>query len=315
MNETMVLWTLGDLTLTAWGLCLALGAGAAVVLTALLGRKAIGMDASLSLCLATLPGAVLGGRLLYCLTMIESILVDFGGMGFLPQLWQGGFTLFGAVLGGAGTAWLYARATKRPAAALWNLLAPGAALVLAVARLAEYFTTQGLGDYLMDEALCVFPLAVQSVYGDWQIPVFLYEGVAALVILLVTLLVQRRQGYTAEVFVILLCLSQVLLESLREDEFIRFGFVRFNQLAATVLLAGVLAVRILRQVRAGGWNVWQFARMAIYAAGIGTIIALEFALDKSELDNGLLYGVMAVTLLAMGAALMWNGRKAEQIHA
>lgn len=315
MNETIVLWTLGDLTLTAWSLCLALGAGAAVLLTVLLGRKTLGVDASLSLCLAAIPGAVLGGRLLYGLTMLESILVDFGGLSFLPQLWQGGFTLFGAVLGGAGTVWLYARATKRKASALWNLLAPGAALTLTVARLAEYFTSQGLGDYLMDEALCVFPLAVQSAYGDWQLPVFLYEGVAALVMLAVTLAVQRRRGYTAEIFLILLCLSQVLLESLREDEFIRFGFVRFNQLAAAVLLAGVLAVRVIRQVRIGGWHPWQIIRMAIYAVGIGVIIALEFALDKSELDNGLLYGVMAATLLIMGAALLCNGRKAEQRHA
>lgn len=313
MNETIILWTLGDMTLTAWSLCLALGAGAAVLLTVLLGRRQPGVDATLSLCLSAMAGAVIGGRLLYCLTMLESILVDFGAA-FIPQLWAGGFTLFGAVLGGAAGAWLYARGTKRSPRTMADLLAPGAALVLMTGRLAEYFTGQGLGDYLMDEALYVFPAAVQSVYGDWQLPVFLYEAAAALAMLIAVLLVRRRGGRAGEVFLILLCLSQVLLESLREDEFIRFGFVRFNQLAAALLLAGVLAARILRMVRAGGWNAWQIVRMAIFGAGVGMIIALEFALDKSELDNILLYGVMAATLLAMGTALLVDGRKAEHLH-
>jgi hypothetical protein len=45
--------------------------------------------------------------------MLEFILIDLGGAGFIPQLWQGGYTLYGAILGGGAGPWLYAKATGR----------------------------------------------------------------------------------------------------------------------------------------------------------------------------------------------------------
>lgn len=311
MNETTILWSSGALTLTAWSLILALAAACAVALTAVLGRKRIGIDTALSACIAAILGAVIGGRAVYCLTMLEFILYDLGGAGFIPQIYQGGFTLWGAVLGGACGVWIYAKAAKRDLCALLNLMSPGAALVISAARFAEFFTSQGLGDYIEDEALMRFPFAVESFYGDWQMPVFLYEGLAAAVILIVVLVTLLKGGRSAEVFAVLLALSQIILESWREDEFIRFGFVRFNQLGAAVVLGAVLALRMVREVKACGWQKWQTVRIVLFALGIGVIIAIEFALDKSTIDNGLLYGVMAATLTMMGFALLRGPKAAD----
>lgn len=309
MNELVILAAVGPFTITAYGLCIALGALLAALLTVALGRKRVGTDSALSLCASALLGALLGGRALYCLTMLETILVDLDAS-FLPQLWQGGYTLYGAVLGGAAGAWLYARAVHRDARPLLDLLAPGAALTLTVARLAEYFTSQGLGDYIVDEAMMRFPFAVPSVYEDYQIPVFLYEALAAAVILLVTLRMLRgaRPGRTAETFVILLGVTQVILESLREDEFIRFGFVRLNQLMAAFSMAAVLAARVKRCVQGRGWSDWQIARIVLFLLSVGGVILLEFALDKSSVDNVILYAVMAGTLAIMAVSLLRDGR-------
>ncbi len=309
MNELVTLAAFGPFTITAYGLCIALGALLAALLTVALGRSRVGADCALSLCVSALLGALLGGRALYCLTMLETILVDLDAS-FLPQLWQGGYTLYGAVLGGAAGAWLYARAAHRDARPLLDLLAPGAALTLTVARLAEYFTSQGLGDYIVDEAMMRFPFAVPSVYEDYQIPVFLYEALAAAVILVITLRVLRaaRPGRTAETFIILLGVTQVILESLREDEFIRFGFVRLNQLAAAFTMAAVLAARVKRCVKDHGWSGWQIGRIVLFLASVGGVILLEFALDKSSIDNVILYAVMAGTLAVMAVSLLRDGR-------
>ena len=311
MNETTILWSSGALTLTAWSLILALAAACAVALTAVLGHKRIGIDTALSACIAAILGAVIGGRAVYCLTMLEFILYDLGGAGFIPQIYQGGFTLWGAVLGGACGVWIYAKAAKRDLCALLNLMSPGAALVISAARFAEFFTSQGLGDYISNEALMRFPFAVESFYGDWQMPVFLYEGLAAAVILIVVLVILLKGGRSAEVFAVLLALSQIILESWREDEFIRVGFVRFNQLGSAVVLGAVLALRMVREVKARGWQKWQTVRIVLFALGIGVIIAIEFALDKSTIDNGLLYGVMAATLTMMGFALLRGPKAAD----
>ena len=306
MNELIELFTIGPLPVTAYALCVTIGALLAVLLTVAIGRRRVGLDGSLSLCLAAIPGALIGARLLYCLTNIQYIQVDLGYnfYRFLLAPWEGGFTLYGSILGGMAGVWLYAKATRRAPRALLDIAAPGAALTLMFVRLAEYFSGQGLGKVIETEALQRFPLAVQSLWEEWAMPVFLYEAVAAGIIVIVTCLLLKGDGHPAEVFLILLGLTQILLESWRMDEFIRFGFVRFNQIASAVTMAVVLALRILRAVRSRGWSAWTIARIALFLAGIGIIIAIEFALDKSSIDNRLLYVVMAATLGMMGAALL-----------
>lgn len=310
MNEIITLWSIGPFSLTAFGICISLGAVLAVVLTCLIHQKNLGIDTCLNVSVAALLGALLGGRLVYCATMLEFILVDMGGVAFIPQLWQGGYTLYGAVLGGMLGVWLYARGTKKPAAQLLDAAAPGAALALMVERAAEYFTSQGLGDYLEEGAMTHFPFAVQNIYEEWQIPVFFWESMAALVLLIVVLCLRGRvrDGRLTEVFLALLGLTQVILESLREDEFIRFGFVRFTQLAAAFTMGAVLYISLRRCVKAVGWTKWQIGRTALFFLGVAVLIGIEFALDKSSIDNVLLYFVMAATLAMMGFALLKEGR-------
>lgn len=317
MNELIVLYAEGPVTITAYALCLLAGVMLAVAVTLSLTRRmslsaAISPASCLSMAMAAIAGAILGGRLFYCLTMLEFILVDLGGSGFLPQLWQGGYNLYGAVLGGMAGIALYGRGAHRPLPALMDLACPGAALVIAAGRMGEKFTSQGLGHYVETEALHFFPCAVPNVFGDWQLPVFAYEAFAALVIFVVCLLMagKTRPGRVTEVFVTLLGVSQIILESLREDEFIRFGFVRFNMLAAAVTLGVVLGISLVRRVRAEGWTAWQIIRIVLFVLGIGLVILIEFALDKSPIDNRLLYAVMALTLAVMGTAILREGGKA-----
>ena len=313
MNELVILFSVGPLPVTAYALCLTLGALLGALVTVALGRRRLGLDASLSLCLTVLPCALIGARLLYFLTNLQYIQIDLGyPLGsFLWQLWEGGYTLYGAVLGGLAGVWLYARFTRKPFAVLIDLTAPGAALALALARLGECFTSQGLGKIIDSESLHFFPLAVQDVWGDWAMPVFFYEALAAAIIAVIAWQVLRRGGPAAEVAIVLLGLQQVILESWRMDEFIRFGFVRFNQIVSAVLMAAVLALRIARAVHSRGWSAWQTLRIILYLVGIGVIIAIEFALDKSTIDNRLLYVVMAGTLAVMGISLLAGDRRTK----
>ena len=312
MNELVILGQLGPFTLTAYALCLLAGAAAAVALTAYLGRRNPGVNACLSMGMAAIAGAVIGGRLVYCLTQWEFILVDLGGAAFMAQPWQGGYNMYGALLGGLAGVLIYARATKKPACALLDLAAPGAALAICAGRLGEAFTSQGLGAYVDSEALQRFPFAVENLWGDWQLPVFVYEAAAALVTMIVCLCLvrggRRPAGRVAEVFLALISLCQIMLESLRADEFIRFGFVKFNMLAAAVALGAVIGLSVWRQVKRRGWKPWQILRLILFAATILVVILIEFALDKSPIDNRLLYAVMALMLTLMGVSVLREGK-------
>ncbi len=86
-------------------------------------------------------------------------MVDLGGSTFFWQFWQGGYTLYGGILGGMGAIALYAKLTKQKALPLLDAVTPGALLALCGLRLAEGFTGAGLqqtdGRYLL--VLPAFP--------------------------------------------------------------------------------------------------------------------------------------------------------------
>lgn len=313
MQDIVILGQLGPFTLTAYALCLLCGAAAAVLLTVLLSRKTLGLDVSLSLSLCAMGGALIGARLLYCVLQLEYILVDLGGVGFLMQPWQGGYTMYGALFGGIISIVLYAHFAHRPWPTLLDHAAPGAALAIMVGRLGEYFTSQGLGHFVETEALQHFPFAAYtSEYESWQLPVFVYEAFAALIVMLVCLHLLRKgkAGRTAEVFCALISLCQILLESLRADEFIRFGFVKFNMLAAALMLAVLLTLSLRRTLAQHGWNRYQVVRLVLFVLAAVVVILIEFALDKSPIDNRLLYAVMAATLVVMGVSVLRKDKAA-----
>ena len=314
LGQNDPLLTIGNLSVTPYSCCMTLGAALAMVLTLILFRKDTNVDAP-ALCVLALPCALIGGHLVYCATMLGSILSDYEeGAALIWQL-KGGYTLYGAFIGLLLGLLIYSRLAHRLFARLADAVTPGAAVALAVGRLGEFFIAQGLGEYVEDEALAHFPLLICT-YADedwsqWQIPVFFYEAVAALVILIVVLVMLRRgapSGRMAETFVGLLGVTQIFLESLRRDEFLRFGFVRFTQLAAAVTLAAVLFLRVRRMVLDRSWQRWQIARVVIFALCVGVVIAIEFALDKSTINNLLLYCVMAVCQIVMGVAILRDGQ-------
>ena len=307
MGDSIVV---GPFRLTAYGLCVAAGALLGMFSILWLGRrKKLHLHRMLHGIGWSAVGALLGARILYCAAMIESITVDFG-YSFIIRFWEGGYTLFGGVLGGLAGAALYARISKQPLKPLLDCIAPGAALFLASARLGEAFTTQGLGFFIDDASLQWFPVAVRDTYGYWAAPVFFYEALAALVIGVVCVfaLLRGGPGKSAVLFLALLSLSQILLDSWRQDEYIRFGFVHLNQIAGVVVLAGVFALSLANRVKENGWNVWQTARFTAFVILVGVLIWVEFALDKSNIENSILYIVMTAALIAMGVAVLYEGQ-------
>ena len=74
------------------------------------------------------------------------------------------------------------------------------------------------------------------------------------------------------------------------------------------MLAGVLALRLVNRAKENGWNAWQTARFTAFVVLVGVLIWVEFALDKSNVENSILYIVMTAALIAMGVAVLYEGQ-------
>lgn len=270
--------------ITAYGAYIAAGAALAVLLTAVLRRVQGGTLAEGS-GLAVTGGllALLGAHWLYCLVRWPYIINDLCGTNMFPlQFWQGGYTMYGALLGAVlgGVLAALMMGVKIPLAL--DTMIPGMLIVLAAGRMAEAFTLQGMANIRAAEALSMLPFATVDEWGGMELAVYPYEALtafAALLICALLMLLRNPAGRAAETGLAIVSAYQLLFESLRGDEQIKFGFVCLNMILAAAVLVFIIVTRIVRRVRRRGWNAWQIVRVVLLLAGAGIVIAVEFALD------------------------------------
>ena len=148
------------------------------------------------------------------------------------------------------------------------------------------------------------PIAVCNEYGEWQLAVFLFAALTALVLLFYAMRVKAGSGERMLSALLLYACCQVVLESLRMDSCLKVGFVRVSQVISAVVILGITAIRAYRS---GGKPLMlrRAAPVFILAALIGGI---EWALDKTVLSNILLYSLM----IAACAGLAINGQRSDK---
>ena len=303
---------------------------------ALCARRGLAAQTVSVFAVLALPLSFLCARLLYCLICLDGF--SRQGLAYFFEFTGGGYTLFGALLGGVLALALTARRTRQPWGRIADALCAPAALVVALGRLAEGLVGQGYGWYVEDwfdpmngmslfhpeefDGLLRFPFAVQDMYGEWSWAVFVLETLLALVIGALALRrgEGRRPGDTALRALLNLCAAQILCESLRQDAVLRFGFVRVSQVLGALVAVALLVYGCLRMERPTP------ARVAVPVVGTlasaGAVVAMEFALEKKivlleALPMDVCYLLTALACLGLvksvGAALRAPLRAAKPV--
>ena len=319
MFDPVVLFQLGPLTVTAYGVCLAVAI--AVSLLALRPRaKRMGMPEGtvLRFGLTAIPLAVVGARLFYCAVRAPRLFPEYDA-GFLLRIWEGGFGIAGAFGGCALAAYITARRTGQPVGRMMDCVVPGCALMLALARFSEGFAGTGYGDYLENEALWFFPLAVKNIYGEYYVALFMLEGLVALALAAALLRMEKRgtadrPGDLTLLFLLLYGATQIVLESLRRDSFLRWGFVRVNQLFGVALLALVTAVSSARAWRAGASRTRLALEWSAALLCVGVGVGMEFAFEKSRIPNLIAYGILIAAMAVIAGLAFAQMRRARRLE-
>lgn len=269
-------------------LTLLLGAALSLWLGWIRGRKAGVSSQKLTRVTVLLPlMTVLGAHLGYCLVSIPQVF----------DSWQPGVLFYGGLLF-AVLALCLAGGCDR--AKLWESHAPSMALMLAFARVAEGFMGQGYGEYWYEEStfLCRFPfMTYDPYYEQWGWALFMAEAAIAILILIV--LLAKKPSFHGDSLLLLFGLyasAQIVLESLRRDEFLRWGFVRVEELFSAV---AILVVLILYWARTGRLKaVCKAVLTVIFIAMVVMCLLLEFATEGripflTALDMWHCYAAMA----------------------
>ena len=299
------LWTLGPLNVTPYSLMILLGALAG---TALAWRK----KQVRPLLPAVILGALLFGHIMWVLFCPVNLEAAEGKGYMMLRLWEGGYTIYGALLGGALGALIAGKLSGVKWLDTLDALAPGACAVIFFARVGEYFTGEGIGRATEIEWMQFFPLTVWNEdYWEWNYVIWIWEALAALVLLLVLLKREKKAlpGHQTAVFLTVLGTTQILLEQMRDDYYLRvIVFVRINQLAALATLIAVLVSLLVRGKPGKAKTAWCLAVLVLASLAD---MASEFVFDKFEYVPWLYLGMSLSA--AASAAMLWVWKKKKAL--
>ena len=302
--EPTSLWTIPvgntELMMTPYAVCVVAAIACGLLLLWITSRSKLKSGTVSTLGVLILPLGLVFARLFHVAG--DWYWYEAAGLDSILRLWEGGYALWGAILGGILAVLIAARITGQPCADLFDACAAPAALFIAVCRFAEYpFTGQGIGMGVdPDSVFCRFPFAVINEWDEWYWAIFMLEGVIAVIILVVLLASGRGSGDKARLFLILYSAAQITCESLRRDQYLVWSFVRVSELTAALVLLGLIIAALVRR---HGPDRKDWGRIILFLVCICVVIGMEFAKDKlPALPIWSCYAIMAAASALMGYA-------------
>jgi prolipoprotein diacylglyceryl transferase len=222
---------IGPLPLRAYGLLIALGVYAAVVVAGRRYRRR-GGDPELITAIAiwAVPGGIIGARLYHVITDYELYTHHLTN---IFKIWDGGLGIWGGVLGGTLVGVWVARRRGADVRLLMDCVAPALPLAQAIGRWGNYFNQELYGrPTTLPWALRIdHPPAQYAQFKTFQ-PTFLYEFLWDLAVVGIVLVVERnvrlRKGYLFAVYVAAYTFGRFWIESLRIDFAHKFLGLRLN---------------------------------------------------------------------------------------
>lgn len=157
--------------------------------------------------------------------------------------------------------------------------------------------------------LCRFPFMVYDPYYEaWGWALFVLEALIALVLFAV--LLRKKTAWNGDGALLLLGLyasAQIVLESLRRDEFLRWGFVRVEEVASAVIVLAVLVAYCVKSGR--GRRLSKAVCFGVFGAMTVLCVLLEFATEGripflTFLDVNGCYLMMAGACAVMGGCVL-----------
>ncbi len=282
MNETSILFphlgitlehigksvTVFGFEIAYYGIVIALGMLCGVSLILYLARKSgQNEDQYLDLCLLTLVCSVIGARVYYVVFSWE----DYkGNLLEIFNIRGGGLAIYGGVLAGILTVWIYSRRKKLNFGLLGDTVVPGLLVGQIMGRWGNFFNREAFGKYTDNLFAMALPReavrqgeitaeALEHMYVidgvEWiQVhPTFLYESLWNLALLILILWYGKRKKFDGEQFLLYLTgygLGRAWIEGFRTDQLLLPAVgLPVSQVLSVVLAAGSLIIITIKRIQ------------------------------------------------------------------
>lgn len=230
----------------AWyGVIMAASMAIAVVLCVLLAKRRglVGSD-FIGPALWALPFAIVGARAMYVAFPPEG--VHFTSFLQMLQLWNGGMSIWGGVIGGAIGLGLYCLIFKKDFLARADVIAPALIFAQSTGRWGNFLNQEAYGKVVTDPKYFGLPFSVYiESESAWHMATFLYEAFfnsLGFIALLVILLKTRKKGLTTAIYLMIYGVVRSVIEIFRTDPLL-VGSLKMSQLLS--ILSAVIGLALL----------------------------------------------------------------------
>ncbi|MDO4522573.1 MAG: prolipoprotein diacylglyceryl transferase [Eubacteriales bacterium] len=249
-----------------YGIVIAIAMVCGVSLMLRLARKSRqDEDMYFHLVMAAIVCAIIGARIYYVIFSWENYRDDLLE---IFNLRGGGLAIYGGVIGGVLTVWLYARRKRLRFPVLADTMIPGLLLGQIIGRWGNFFNREAFGGYTDSLFAMALPKSavrqgeitarmlehVRVIEGIDFIqvhPTFLYESLWNLAVLVLLLRYRRHKRFEGEIFLLYLCgygIGRFWVESLRTDQLLLpvIGVPVSQVLSGMLAIGALTAIVVLR---------------------------------------------------------------------
>lgn len=271
-----------------FGMTLAVGIIAVVALMFRFYRKLPRLHAALLWAAAlAVPFGLIGARLVYCLVNINYYLNAISAPEAMLKIWEGGLSLCGALVGAVLAGMIGAKITRAPVGLTLYACLPALYALTFIAAVACTVVQVGYGPELPESFFTIEIGGVPRLFtaGLWFVLPSAFMLIVAPHVKKSTL----SAGHHFALYAFLYGSVMILLESLRRDGHMVWGFVHAEMIfdLCFALPALLYLARTKKKI------LLSLLATAVLAVAV---VALEFALDRSNIGDGLLYAVYAALL-------------------
>jgi phosphatidylglycerol:prolipoprotein diacylglycerol transferase len=190
-------------------------------------------------------GAILGARIYYC-TICWSYyswhLIE------IPQIWLGGMSIHGGLLGGLICGIIYAKKYNLPILKLCDIFAYGLCLGQAIGRWGNFFNSEAFGaptNCFLKLYIPIWARPVKYMQYSYFHPTFLYESVCDILIFIVLFfglrLLLKKFNYSKDgiiffSYLILYSFVRILIEQVRIDSVLDIAGIPIAQIVSAITI-------------------------------------------------------------------------------
>lgn len=202
-------------------------------------------DNILELMVYMLPIAFISARLYYVLFNLEYY---YNNPLEILSIKSGGLAIYGGIIGGAITAYIYCKKKKINLIALLDQIVPVLALSQAIGRWGNFFNIEAYGT----ETNNIFRMGIieSGIYKEVH-PTFLYESIANFIIFTILITINKKRQKTGEttlLYLILYSFVRFFIEGIRIDS-LMFHDIRISQLLSLLIFVVSCSIWINKVIK------------------------------------------------------------------